>query len=159
MVVEEVIVKMLKLYNEQKFNPQQEADVQCLMYYLILEHGIELPFIHAGYPVKFKGSWIHPDIVIGDAKNIGECEVVQIKFMQESWCRQPGRITRRMETSIEDLEKLSEIKCRRKFFVFFNEAKPLSDKMKRRLLEYVGKDTVFILLERRNNKLVNISVH
>ena len=158
MIVEEVIKDMLELYNEQKFAPRQEADVQCLMYHLILQHGKELPLVHANFPVEFKGSWIHPDIVLGNAENINEREIVEIKFMQESWDLQPGRITRRMETSIEDLRKLSETKCKRKFFVFFNEARPLSDKRKRRLLEFVGNHTIFILLERRNKKLVRVLI-
>lgn len=159
MVVTEVIKEMINLHNAKEFLPQQEADIQCLMYHLIIQQGVRLSCVHASYPIQFKESWIHPDIIIGNPNNIGECEIIEIKFMQKDWDLQPGRITRRMETSEKDLKKLSGIECKSSFFIFFNEARPLSEKRKRRLSDIAEKGIGLIFLEMRNGKLVKVPLH
>jgi len=159
MVVNKVVQEIINLHNAEEFLPKQEADIQCLMYHLIIQQGVRLSHVHAGYPIDLKERWVHPDILIGNPSIIGECEVIEIKFMQKDWDLQPGRITRRMETSEKDLKNLSKIECKNSFFIFFNEAKPLSEEMKRRLLDLVEKGIVFILLEERKGKLVKVPIH
>ena len=155
MEVENAVIKMVSLHNAKEFTPQQEADVQCLLFHLILQQGIRVPCIHAGFPIRYYEKWIHPDIVIGDPNNIGECDIIEIKFMQKDWDSQPGRITRRMETSKKDLKRLSEIEGKHKFFIFFNEARPLSYTRKKRLLESAGKKVTLIFLEKKDGILIS----
>lgn len=158
MLIQKVADEMLDLYNDQKFSPRVVEDLGCLMYHLLLQQGVDLSLLHADLPIQFKASSKYPDIVVGDPQNLDQCEIVQLKFMGKGWDLQSGRITRREETSLKDLATLSQIRCKPKFFIFFNEAKPLTDKMKKRLTGSMGRDVIFILLENRQGRMTKVQV-
>lgn len=155
MILNSVIDDMVRLYNEEKFTPQQEADVQSMLYHLLLERETDLTQLHTGYPLKIEDRTVHPDLIIGNLGSIAECEIVQIKFMGEWWHLQPGRLSRRMGTSLKDLTNLSKINCKEKLFLFFNISKPLSDKMKNRLIEAAKEAHVSLeLLEKADGRMI-----
>lgn len=155
MILDNVVDDMVRLYNERKFIPQQEADIQSILYHLLLERGADLTRVHAGYPLKIEDRTVHPDLIIGDPENVAESELIEIKFMAKGWVSQPGRLSRRMETSVKDLTNLSKINCKKRRLLFFNESKPLSDRMKNRLIEVAKKTQVSLeLLEREDERMV-----
>lgn len=150
MTLKKAIKKMVDLYSKGKFEPKQEADIRCMMYHFLLVQGADSQKIHADYPVYLKdGREIHPDLVIGNPRNIAKCVLVQIKFMAREWAKQPGRLDGRIRSSIEDLTKLSKIRCKKKLLLFFNEANPLSDKRRNQLNWAVKKTRASIILIER----------
>lgn len=152
MLIDNVVNEMLKLYNEHRFLPRTEEDVRCLFYHLVLQHGEALSQVHANLPTtQTKGDKKFPDIVIGNPEDMHECDVVELKFVHRSW---DSRILTRVRRSIKNLSDLSARECRRKYFIFFNGGRPLSDKEKKLLADSKGRDTIFFLLEEREGKMI-----
>lgn len=124
-------------------------------YHLLLERGADLTRVHAGYPLKIEDRTVHPDLIIGNPENVAKSELIEIKFMAKGWVSQLGRLSQRMKTSVKDLTNLSKINCKKRWLLFFNESKPLSDRMKNRLIEVAKETQVSLeLLEREDERMV-----
>jgi hypothetical protein len=158
-LVASVVSRLLELYNRGEFIPKQEADIQSLVYHLVLAQRVALTQIHANLPIETEGrEHIHPDLVIGDHRDIRQCDILEFKFVQNE--AHLGRYQEgvRIRTAIGDLRRLSGIRCRGKYLVFFNSLRALSPARRRRLKESAGQDTTIIILERRGEQLVQGSL-
>lgn len=119
-IMKEAWKRTCEAYEQRRFTPELEEDIQCYLYHECLV-GLkeDATKIHAkvsrGEKTK-KGEWVFPDLSFGNDEF-----VVEIKFVAPGFTsQQAGRVKRSAEDSMEVMSRNAWYKKRKRMLVFFD---------------------------------------